>query len=179
MPIDQACFAGGCFWCIEAAFAELDGVLKVVSGYTDGYLANPSYEEVSAGDTGHTEAVKINFDSNKISYDQLLEVFWSQIDPTDIGGQFADRGSQYRTGIYYYDEAQRRLALKSKELITAKFNKPIATEIKAARDFYPAENHHQCYYKKNPEHYNSYKQNSGRAKFVAENYSSKLSGSIG
>ncbi len=163
---EQACFAGGCFWCVESAFAELDGVLKVESGYTDGQVIEPSYEEVCSGDTGHTEAVRVEFDPSKISYQELLDVFLRQIDPTDKGGQFADRGSQYRTGIYYYDAIQKQLAESAKLKIAAKFDKPIVVEIKPVTVFYPAEEYHQQYYKKQPTHYQAYKVGSGRAAFI-------------
>ena len=135
-----ATFAGGCFWCMEGPFEALDGVYSVVSGYTDGQVHNPTYQQVSSGSTGHTEAVQITYDANRVSYEELLEIFWRQIDPTDAGGQFADRGSQYRTGIYYHDANQQQLAERSKAELDAsgRFDKPIVTEIKPASTFYPA-----------------------------------------
>ncbi len=164
----KAIFAGGCFWCMESPFEKLPGVKAVISGYTDGKKSNPTYQEVSSGSTGHTEAVEITFDPAQIRYEELLETFWKQIDPTDPGGQFADRGNQYRTGIYYLSEEQRNLAEASKKALEAsgKFDAPIATEIKEASTFYAAEDYHQDYYKKNPAHYKSYRRGSGRATFL-------------
>lgn len=166
-----AIFAGGCFWCMEPPFEVLDGVIEVSSGYTGGEKRLPSYEEVSSGKTGHYEAVEIVYDPSKISYWKLLEVFWSQIDPTDSEGQFADKGSQYKTAIFYLDQKQNKLAEKSKEALSksGRFDKPIATKILPFKSFFPAEQYHQDYYKKNPEAYNTYKILSGRAKFIKEN----------
>ncbi|OGC05237.1 peptide-methionine (S)-S-oxide reductase [candidate division WOR-1 bacterium RIFOXYA12_FULL_43_27] len=166
-----AIFAGGCFWCMEPPFEVLDGVLEVNSGYTGGEKSLPSYEEVSSGKTGHFEAVEIVYDPSKISYWKLLEVFWGQIDPTDSEGQFADKGSQYKTAIFYLDEKQKELAEKSKEELSksGRFDKPIATKILPFKSFFPAEQYHQDYYKKNPEAYNTYKILSGRAKLIKEN----------
>ncbi|MCI5050103.1 MAG: peptide-methionine (S)-S-oxide reductase MsrA [Rickettsiales bacterium] len=158
----RAIFAGGCFWCIEAELQELNGINSVTSGYTDGHVKNPTYQAVGTGKSGHTEAVEVLYDESKISYERLLEVFWDNIDPTDAGGQFYDRGSQYRTGIYYVNETQRELAEESKAKRQAVLDKPIVTEIKAATIFYPAEEYHQDYYKKKPTHYNSYKKGSRR-----------------
>ena len=170
-----AIFAGGCFWCMEPAFAGEDGVISVKPGYTDGNTLNPSYEEVCSGTTGHTEAVQIEFDPEKISYMRLLEIFWQNIDPTDAGGQFADRGLQYRTGIYYSDESQKSQAELSRQQLenSKKFTKPIVVEIKPASTFYPAEAYHHAYYKKNKFHYEAYKQGSGRAKFIELNWKNK------
>ena len=167
-----ATFAGGCFWCMEGPLEALDGVHSVVSGYTDGEIQNPTYQQVSSGGTGHAEAVQVTYDSTEVSYQQLLEVFWRQIDPTDPGGQFADRGSQYRTGIYYHDEEQKALAESSKQELgdSGKFDKPIATEIKAASTFYPAEDYHQDYYKTHPTRYKMYKIGSGRDGYVKETW---------
>ena len=167
-----AIFAGGCFWCMEPAFADLDGVKSVKPGYTDGNTLNPSYDEVCSGTTGHTEAIQIEFDPNKISYKELVEIFWRNIDPTDVGGQFADRGSQYRTGIYYFDDSQKQIAEASKSALeqSKKFSKPIAVQIKPATKFYPAEAYHHAYYKKNKFHYDAYKVGSGRAKFIELNW---------
>lgn len=167
-----ATFAGGCFWCMEGPFEALDGVYSVVSGYTDGQVQNPTYQQVSSGGTGHTEAVQITYDPIRVSYEQLLEIFWRQIDPTDAGGQFADRGSQYRTGIYYQDANQRQLAERSKEELGAsgRFDKPIVTEIKEASTFYPAESYHQDYYKTHPTRYKMYKIGSGRDAYIKDTW---------
>jgi peptide methionine sulfoxide reductase msrA/msrB len=163
-----ATFAGGCFWCTEADFEKLPGVVKVISGYTGGQKENPSYEEVSSGTTGHVEAIQVYYDSSKITYEELLDYFWRHIDPTDSGGQFVDRGSQYRSVIFYHDEEQKRLAEKSKEELSksGKFNKPIVTEILKFNKFYKAEEYHQDYYKKNPLRYKFYRYNSGRDQFL-------------
>ena len=159
-----ATFAGGCFWCMEPPFDKLDGVLSTTSGYTDGKKINPSYKEVSAGDTGHTEAIQIKYDASKISYEELLTVFWKNIDPTAKDAQFCDHGTQYRSGIYYHDEAQRKTAEASfKSLDQDKsFKNDIVTELKAATTFYPAEDYHQDYYQKNPIRYKYYRYSCGR-----------------
>ena len=164
----KATFAGGCFWCMESEFGELDGLISATVGYTGGTVANPTYEQVSAGTTGHAEAIEIVYDPAKVSYEKLLDIFWTNIDPTQLDGQFVDVGSQYRTGIYYHDETQRRLAETSKAKLQAsgKFPKPIVTEILPATAFYPAEEHHQRYYKKNPLRYQMYKIGSGREAFI-------------
>lgn len=168
MSQEKAIFAGGCFWCIEAAFRNVPGIIKAVSGYTGGQKANPTYEEVCTGRTGHYEAVEVTFDPAKISYGELLDVFWSQIDPTDAGGQFADRGSQYRTAIFYLNEEQKRIAEESKKKLVEMgiVKKPVATEIRKAEIFYPAEEYHQGYSDKQPRHYQSYKYGSGRGPFI-------------
>ena len=167
-----AIFAGGCFWCTEADFEKTDGVVKVISGYTGGKKENPTYEEVSAGKSGHVEAIQVYYDPAKITYEGLLEVFWRHIDPTDNGGQFADRGGQYRSAIFYRDEEEKRLAEKSKETLdkSGKFPKPIATEILKLSKFYPAEEYHQDYYKKNPLRYQYYRSGSGRDQFLKESW---------
>ena len=164
----KATFAGGCFWCMEPPFEKLDGVISVTSGYTGGKETGPSYEEVSSGRTGHVEAVQVMYDPSKISYEYLLDVFWRQIDPTDDGGQFADRGKQYRTGIYVHDREQKKLAEASKRKLekSGVFKKPIVTQIIWASPFYPAEGYHQDYYKKNPSHYKRYRRGSGREGFL-------------
>ena len=163
-----ATFAGGCFWCTEADLEKLDGVVKVVSGYTGGNQENPSYEQVSSGTTGHVEAVQVYYDPTRVTYEELLGYIWKHIDPTDSGGQFVDRGSQYRSAIFYHDEEQRRLAEKSKEDLnrSGKFNKPIVTEIVKFTKFYEAEDYHQDYYKKDALRYESYRVNSGRDEFL-------------
>lgn len=165
-----AIFAGGCFWCMEAPFDKLDGVASTTSGYTGGHEENPTYREVSAGGTGHVEAVRIVYDPGKVSYERLLEVFWRNIDPTDDTGQFCDHGPQYRSAIFYLDEGQKRLAEKSKRELeeSGRITEPIATEIRAAGKFYPAEDYHQDYYRKNPVRYKFYRYNCGRDKRLRE-----------
>lgn len=163
-PLQKATFAGGCFWCMEHPFDELPGVVSVTSGYTGGHTRNPTYEEVSAGGTGHAESVQVVYDPAKISYDRLLTRFWHNIDPTAKDRQFCDSGNQYRSAIFYHGEEQRRLALKSRQALEA--NKPfkgaIVTEIVAATEFYQAEEYHQHYYKKNPLRYSYYRLSCGR-----------------
>ena len=170
--LEKATFAGGCFWCMEDAFERLEGVVDVVSGYTDGHKENPTYEEVCSGTTGHYEAVQITFDPSKISYQALLNHFWRQIDPTDKEGQFADRGSQYRTAIFYHSEDQKTLAEKSKEELekTKRFDKPIVTEIIPFPKFFKAEEYHQDYAMKKRIQYGLYKKGSGREKFKKEKW---------
>lgn len=173
--LEKATFAGGCFWCMEGPFEKLKGVKSVISGYTAGEDKDPTYQEVSAGITGHTEAVQITFDPAVIDYKKLVETFWRQIDPTQAEGQFADHGSQYRTGIYYHNEAQKEAALVGKKALeeSGKFDKPIVTEILPAKEFYPAEAYHQDYYKKNPIHYKMYRAGSGREKYLKETWGSQ------
>lgn len=172
MTESHATFAGGCFWCMVEPFDQQPGIQSVVSGYTGGQTENPTYEEVCAGTTGHTEAVQITFDPEVMPYEKLLETFWQQIDPTDEGGQFHDRGDSYRTVIFYHDEAQKEAAEKSKRMLqeSGKFKKPIVTEILPAKTFYPAEEGHQDYYRKNPYHYEMYKQGSGRKAFIKQHW---------
>jgi peptide methionine sulfoxide reductase msrA/msrB len=172
----KATFAGGCFWCMEPPFEKLEGVKEVISGYTGGHKVNPTYKEVSAGTTGHVEAVEVIYDPSKITYKELLDVFWRQIDPTDSGGQFVDRGSSYVTGIFYHDEEQKRLAEQSKAELDAsgRFDKPIVTPIRKAGPFYRAEEYHQDYYKKNPIRYKFYRFNSGRDRFLDKVWSKKI-----
>jgi len=157
-----AIFAGGCFWCMEPPFDELPGVLATTSGYTGGRVANPSYEQVSAGRTGHTEAVEVRYDPTQISYEELLEVFWRNIDPLAEDRQFCDRGSQYRSGIYAVNEQQLKLAQASAEAVRAQLGQSIFTEIESAGPFYAAEKYHQDYYRKNPLRYKFYRFNCGR-----------------
>ena len=168
----QAVFAGGCFWCMEPPFEKIPGVASVLSGYTGGQKLNPTYEEVGRGGTGHAEAVQVNYDPAKVSYATLLEVFWRQINPTDGGGQFADRGNQYRPGIFYRNGEQRRLAEASKSRLaaTGRFDKPIAVEITAFQVFYPAEEYHQDFYKKDPHRYKSYRKGSGREDYIEKTW---------
>ena len=165
-----AVFAGGCFWCTESDFEKVDGVIEVISGYTAGNLPNPTYEQVSAGRTGHVEAVKVVYDPEKITYEKLLEILWRHVDPTDAGGQFSDRGAQYRSAIFYATEEERQLAENSKKKLSAggPFQKPLATDILRLGPFYPAEAYHQDYYKKNPIRYNWYRSGSGRDQFLKE-----------
>ncbi len=166
--MEKALFAGGCFWCIESAFAETPGVINAVSGYTGGQKENPTYEEVSTGTTGHREVVELTFDKNLISYDQLLDIFWRHIDPTDPAGQFSDKGSQYMTAIYYFSDDQKKAAEESKKKLMQSgfFDKPIVTPILKASPFYRAEEHHQEYYKKKPEQYKRYVMRSGREQYI-------------
>jgi len=164
----RAIFAGGCFWCMEPPFDKLDGVISTTSGYIGGHQKNPTYKQVSAGSTGHTEAVEIVYEPNKISYAELLEVFWHNIDPLNARGQFCDYGTQYRTGIFYTSEQQRKLAEQSREKISAQLNKLVVTEITAASKFYPAEAYHQNYYQVNPVRYNYYRWSCGRDQRLKE-----------
>lgn len=169
-PQHKATFAGGCFWCMEPPFENLDGVFEVVSGYSGGSEENPTYQEVSAGVTGHREVIQVVYDPSKVSFEELLDVFWRQIDPTDSAGQFADRGNQYETAIYYHDDEQKILAEKSRDGLaqSGRFDRPIVTEILAAGPFYPAEDYHQDYYKKNSTHYKRYRKGSGREGYLEE-----------
>lgn len=166
--LPKATFAGGCFWCVEADFEKLDGVVRAVSGYTGGQVENPTYAEVSAGRTGHLEAVQVTYDPHKISYKDLLDFFWKHIDPTDAGGQFVDRGAQYRSAIFYHDDEQRRMAEESRLELekSGRFTKPIVTEIIRFSRFYPAEEYHQEYSRKNPIRYTYYRFHSGRDQFL-------------
>jgi peptide-methionine (S)-S-oxide reductase len=160
----KATFAGGCFWCMEGPFDRVPGVVSTTSGYTGGSLKRPSYEQVSSGATGHAESVEVTYDPQKVTYAQLLEVFWHNVDPTDGNGQFCDRGNQYRSEIFYHDDEQRQLAEQSKKDLEAsgRLKKKIVTQIVAAADFYPAEDYHQDYYLKNPVRYKFYRFNCGR-----------------
>ena len=168
----KAIFAGGCFWCMEPPFEKEEGVVDVAAGYTGGRTKNPSYEEVTSGKTGHYEAVEVIYDPARISYEQLLSVFWRQIDPIDDGGQFGDRGTQYFTAVFYLDEEQKRLAeISRKELDdSGVFDKPVITAILPAGPFYRAEEYHQDYYKKNVLRYSAYKVGSGRSAFLQETW---------
>lgn len=170
--LEKATFAGGCFWCMVKPFDEQDGIEEVVSGYTGGHKENPTYKEVCSETTGHYEAVQITFNPEIFPYEKLLDVFWSQIDPTDAGGQFHDRGDSYRTAIFYHSEEQRQLAEKSKHSLneSGRFKDPIVTQILPAKPFYAAEEYHQDYYKKNPFRYKMYQAGSGRAAFIKENW---------
>jgi len=166
--MEKATFAGGCFWCMESPFEELDGVTEVIAGYTGGHKENPTYEEVSTGKTGHLEAVQITFNPSIITYSELLDVFWRQINPTDIRGQFADIGSQYKTAVFYHNNEQKRLAEESKEKlqVSGRFQGDIVTEIIPASKFYVAEDYHQDYYKKSSIRYKLYRAGSGREAYL-------------
>ncbi|HDZ89853.1 MAG: peptide-methionine (R)-S-oxide reductase MsrB [Deltaproteobacteria bacterium] len=174
--LEKATFAGGCFWCMEHPFEELEGVVDVISGYTGGHEKDPTYEEVSSGRTGHVEAVQVTFDPSRTGYGELLEVFWRQIDPTDPGGQFVDRGSQYRTMIFYHNEGQRILAQKAKAELESSgiYHRPIVTDIRKASTFYPAEDYHQDYYRKNSMGYKQYRRGSGRDRYLTEVWKGKI-----
>ncbi|MDH3285478.1 MAG: peptide-methionine (S)-S-oxide reductase MsrA [Acidobacteriota bacterium] len=177
VEVSTATFAGGCFWCMEPPFDKLDGVLSTTSGYTGGEKRDPTYKEVSAGGTGHTEAVQIVYDPEQISYEKLLDVFWRNIDPTAKDRQFCDKGSQYRSGIFYHDDQQEYAARESKARLEKDkpFDGPIVTEIVAATEFYPAEEYHQDYYKKNPIRYKFYRTGCGRDRRLRELWGSPKS----
>jgi peptide-methionine (S)-S-oxide reductase len=162
--LETATFAGGCFWSVEKFFQELDGVVYATSGFMGGSLKNPSYEQVVTGTTGHLESVEVVFDPAKTTYQQLLEVYWHNIDPTTPNGQFCDFGPQYHTAIFYHNAEQRKLAEESKRRLeeSKRFNRPVATQVREATEFYPAEDYHQDFYQKNPVHYNSYRIGCGR-----------------
>jgi peptide methionine sulfoxide reductase msrA/msrB len=168
--LESATFAGGCFWCVESDFEKVDGVVEVISGYTGGSKEDPTYEEVSTGGTGHVEAVRVLYDPTRITYRELLDVFWRHVDPTDPGGQFVDRGSQYRSAIFYHDEEQRKLAEQSRKELnrSGRFEKPIVTEIVPLSRFYRAEDYHQDYCTTNQIRYKAYRSNSGRDQFLKE-----------
>jgi peptide-methionine (S)-S-oxide reductase len=164
----KATFAGGCFWCMEGPFDKVPGVISTTSGYTGGQAKNPSYEQVSSGTTGHAESVQVVYDPAKVSYEKLLDVYWHNVDPLDGAGQFCDRGTQYRTAIFYRDEEQHRLAEKSKQDVEAKLGKRVLTQIVPASEFYAAEDYHQNYYLKNPVRYRFYRYNCGRDRRLKE-----------
>lgn len=171
-PLDTATFAGGCFWCVEEAFDQAEGVVSTTSGYMGGRLANPTYEQVSSGRTGHAEVVRVVFDPARIGYADLLDVFWRNVDPLTPDAQFCDHGAQYRSAIFYDGEEQRRLATASKEALerSGRFDQPIVTEVTPASAFYPAEEYHQDYHKKQPVHYQRYRTGSGRAAFIKQTW---------
>lgn len=170
--MELATFAGGCFWCMVKPFDEQPGILKVVSGYTGGAIENPTYQQVCSETTGHYEAVQITYEQEIFPYEKLLELFWQQIDPTDAGGQFFDRGQSYQTAIFYHNEQQKLQAEESKKQLqeSGRFSKPIVTPILPAKPFYEAEEYHQHYYKKNPAHYQSYRTGSGRGAHIEKNW---------
>ncbi|MFX3623164.1 MAG: peptide-methionine (R)-S-oxide reductase MsrB [Ectobacillus sp.] len=169
---ELATFAGGCFWCMVSPFEEMDGVISIVSGYTGGHKENPTYKEVCSETTGHYETVQITFDPERMLYEKLLELYWMQIDPTDPGGQFHDRGQSYQTAIFYHNEQQRQQAEASKRALeeSGRFQKPIVTKILPASAFYPAEEYHQDFHKKNPFRYALYRQGSGRDAFIKKHW---------
>jgi len=167
--LERATFAGGCFWCMEPPFDKLEGVFSTTSGYTGGQTKNPTYEQVSAGITGHAESVQVLYDPSRISYSKLLEVFWQNIDPTTPNRQFCDAGSQYRTAVFYHNDAQKRLAEESKKAIEKSGRFPaVVTQIAPATEFYAAEEYHQDFYKKNPVRYHSYRHGCGRDQRLEE-----------
>lgn len=170
--LETATFAGGCFWCMEGPFQNLEGVHSVYSGYIGGHTPNPTYEDICTGTSGHIEAVQITFDKNKIPYEDLVKTFWRQIDPTDPIGQFADKGSQYISAIFYGNNEQKIIAQVSKQNLdnSNKFDKPIATKILEATEFFKAEEYHQDYHSKNPERYMGYRRGSGRQAFIDDNW---------
>lgn len=169
-PVEKATLAGGCFWCMVHPFENLDGVLLVKSGYTGGHMKNPSYKDVISGKTGHVEAVQIIFDPSKTTYSEILDLFWRQIDPTDPGGQFVDRGDQYETAIFYHSEAQKLAVFESRDLLerSGTYDNPIVTEIRPFSRFYEAEAYHQDYHKKNPMGYRQYRIGSGRDRYLSQ-----------
>ena len=174
--LDKATFAGGCFWCVEAPFDKTKGVVTAVSGYIGGQEKNPTYKQVSSGLTGHLEAVEVTFDPQLISYQELLDIYWRQFDPTDAGGSFYDRGSQYTSAVFYHNDQQKALAEASKKALEAsgRFTKAIITPVRLATTFYPAEDYHQDYHKKNAQHYKKYRQGSGRDRFIEKIWSKDL-----
>jgi peptide-methionine (S)-S-oxide reductase len=166
--LEKATFAGGCFWCMQGEFEELPGVKSVVAGYTGGTTRNPTYEQVSSGGTGHFESVEITFDPTKISYDRLLEVYWRNVDPLTPYGQFCDRGEQYRTAIFVHDDAQRRAAEASRAKVEQQLKAKVVTLLLPASTFWPAEEYHQDYYKKNPFRYGLYRKGCGRDELLEQ-----------
>jgi peptide-methionine (S)-S-oxide reductase len=166
--LSKATFAGGCFWCMEKPFDQLQGVVSTTSGYTGGQLPQPTYRQVSSGTTGHAESVQVVYDPTQVSYEKLLDVFWHNVDPVDAGGQFCDRGSQYRASVFYQDEAQQKLAEPSKVAIADQLKQPVATDIVAGSEFYPAEDYHQNYYQTHTAKYRFYRFACGRDQRLTE-----------
>lgn len=168
---ELATFAGGCFWCMQPPFENTDGVISTTVGYSGGDEENPSYEQVAYGLTGHSEAVQIVYDPQVVTYEELLEIFWMNIDPTQEDGQFADRGMHYTTAVFYHNDVQKEAAYKSRDQLekSGKFEDPIVTRIEPYKNFYRAEEYHQRYFEKNPVHYNAYKEGSGREDFIKRN----------
>lgn len=177
--LELATFAGGCFWCMEAPFDALDGVVSTTSGYIGGRVANPTYEQVSAGTTGHAEAVQVRYDPQRVSYEELLHVFWRNVDPTDAGGQFCDRGDPYRTGVFFHSQEQRRLAEASKGEVEARIARRVVTAVAAAGPFYEAEEYHQDFYEKNPIRYRVYRTGCGRDRRLRELWGDEAGGGPG
>jgi peptide-methionine (S)-S-oxide reductase len=175
-PAATAIFAGGCFWCMEPPFDKIEGVVSTTSGYTGGSKPDPTYQEVSAGKTGHTEALKVVYDPAKVSYERLLEVFWRNHDPLSADGQFCDKRSQYRAGIFFGNEEEKKLAEASNAVVAARFKQPIVTEIVPASTFYPAEDYHQDYYIKNPIRYKYYSTSCGRYRRLKELWGDEAGG---
>lgn len=171
-----ATFAGGCFWCMEGPFEKLPGVLSVTSGYAGGSVKQPTYEQVSAGRTGHAEVVQVSYDPARVDYERLLHVFWRNVDPLTPNAQFCDRGSQYRSAIFFHDDAQRQAAEKSKAELAPRFPKPIATEVVKLDTFWPAEEYHQDFYRKNPVRYQSYRMGCGRDARLKELWGAEAGG---
>ena len=169
--LDTAIFAGGCFWCMVKPFDSLPGIKKVISGYTGGHVPNPTYEEVCTGETGHTEAVEITYDPKILPYEKLLDYYWQVTDPTDASGQFQDRGDNYRPVIFYNSDAQKEAAEKSRAALqnSGRFDEPIVTKIEPAKPFYPAEDYHQDFYKKNPRRY-ALEESGGREEFIKKHW---------
>ncbi|NOT84673.1 MAG: peptide-methionine (S)-S-oxide reductase MsrA [Methylococcaceae bacterium] len=178
--LSVATFAGGCFWCTESDFEKLTGVQDAISGFSGGHVANPSYDEVSSGTTGHVESVQVYYDPKIISYTALLDAFWRMVNPTDKGGQFVDRGEQYRSLIFYQNEAEQLAAEQSRRLLneSKRYSKPVITEIKKFEAFYPAEDYHQNYYKNNPIRYQYYRFRSGRDQYLEEIWGADLQGKV-
>jgi peptide-methionine (S)-S-oxide reductase len=171
--LKTAIFAAGCFWCVEEAFDKVAGVVETTSGYTGGVLPNPTYEQVSAGNTGHAEALRVKYDPTKVSYAQLLDTFWHNVDPFDGGGQFCDRGASYRSAIFFMSDEEEKQAQESKEAVAKQFNQKVATQIVKATPFYAAEGYHQDYHTKNPLKYSFYKWNCGRAQRLEQIWGKK------
>ncbi len=174
--LEVATFAGGCFWCTEADFEKVNGVYQVISGFSGGHTTNPTYKQVSAGNTGHIEAVQVHYDPEQVTYSTLLEYFWRQVNPTDNGGQFVDRGDSYRTMIFVNNDSEREAAEQSREALNAsgRYDQPVITEIRQFEKFYPAEDYHQDYYKKNSLRYKYYRNNSGRDQFLKKTWGDDL-----
>lgn len=175
LKYEKATFAGGCFWCMQHPFETINGVQSVVSGYAGGHLENPTYEEVSSGRSGHLEVIQITYDPDMVSFETLLKMFWQQIDPTDKGGSFVDRGDQYGSAVFYHNDRQKEAALTAREALdkSGVFNAPVATEIRPIKTFYPAETYHQDYHKKNPMQYKLYRAGSGRDRFIEKTWTNK------
>jgi peptide-methionine (S)-S-oxide reductase len=171
--LKTAIFAGGCFWCVEEAFDKVEGVVETTSGYSGGIMPNPTYEQVTAGNTGHAEVLRVRYDPARVTYAQLLDTFWHNVDPFDGGGQFCDRGSSYRGAIFVMNDEEERLAKESKAKVAERFKQTVATEIRRATPFYPAEGYHQDYHAKNPLRYTFYKWNCGRAQRLEEIWGKK------